>query len=554
MRVSRNRSAVIVVMMMTLVGLFGGMPAASAAPGDFATVTVIHGIPGTTVDIEIDSDLVLDDFEPESVSMPQVLTAATHSVEVLASDGLSTVIAPQDFDLAGGGNFTIVAHLDAAGDPVLTAFQNSYEPVDSGMSEIVVRHTAEAAAVDVLDSADDSVIVSDLSNAEEDAAMVPAGSYDLAVVATGTTEPVVIEGSVDLIEQSKYYVYAIGSTTDDTLTLLVVPWDGFTGDVVFQATLMGSNEVPAVDADGAGLATFRIDEEGTGEIAYSIFVYGVTDISGGHLHLGVEGESGGVVVDLLAGVTTPVSTDGLLVKGSITPEDLVEVTDQGYDGSFVELTRLFRVDPSALYVNIETDANPSGEIRGQVEPLDVPEDSRFVDTADSVHAVNIDLIAAAGITRGCNPPDNTEYCPQSSITRGQMAAFLRRAFNLPASSTEAFTDDATSEFEGDIDAIAAFGITAGCNPPDNDQYCPDDPITRGQMAAFLKRAFGLAASDADQFTDDDDSVFEGDIDAIFEAGITQGCNPPTNDRYCPDDEVTREQMASFLARALGWGF
>ena len=80
---------------------------------------------------------------------------------------------------------------------------------------------------------------------------------------------------------------------------------------------------------------------------------------------------------------------------------------------------------------------------------------------------------------------------------------------------------------------------------------PNDAVTRGQMAAFLVRAFGYSAgSGADLFIDDDGSTFENDIDRLGKAGITNGCNPPTNDRYCPDDPVLRDQMGSFLSRAL----
>src|SRR5690606_27257983 len=56
---------------------------------------------------------------------------------------------------------------------------------------------------------------------------------------------------------------------------------------------------------------------------------------------------------------------------------------------------------------------------------------------------------------------------------------------------------------------------------------------------------------ADYFSDDADSVFQADINALAESGITRGCNPPDNDLFCPRDEVKRDQMASFLARALG---
>jgi len=68
------------------------------------------------------------------------------------------------------------------------------------------------------------------------------------------------------------------------------------------------------------------------------------------------------------------------------------------------------------------------------------------------------------------------------------------------------------------------------------------------MAAFLVRAFGYAdAGGSDLFVDDDTSIFENDIDKLGTAGVTRGCNPPANDRFCPSDKVLRDQMASFLS-------
>ena len=183
---------------------------------------------------------------------------------------------------------------------------------------------------------------------------------------------------------------------------------------------------------------------------------------------------------------------------------------------------------------------------------DLPPGGTFIDDDGNIHEGAIEAIAAEGITRGCNPPVNDLYCPESAVRRGQMAAFLNRAIGLPAASKDYFSDDEGSVFEADINAIAEAGITKGCNPPDNDRFCPDREVTRGQMAAFLVRAFGYTDSgDGDLFTDDDDSIFESDIDRLGTAGVTKGCNPPTNDRYCPDALVKRDQMASFLSRALG---
>lgn len=70
------------------------------------------------------------------------------------------------------------------------------------------------------------------------------------------------------------------------------------------------------------------------------------------------------------------------------------------------------------------------------------------------------------------------------------------------------------------------------------------------MAAMLQRALGLAAGSVD-FADTTDSVFRRDISAVAAAGVTRGCNPPDNDLYCPDRIVSRGEMAAFLHRALG---
>jgi hypothetical protein len=176
----------------------------------------------------------------------------------------------------------------------------------------------------------------------------------------------------------------------------------------------------------------------------------------------------------------------------------------------------------------------------------------FTDAVGSVFAVDIEWLAISGITQGCNPPVNDEFCPDEFVTRGQMAAFLVRALGLPATSNDYFGDDDGTIFEDAINRLAASGITRGCNPPTNDTFCPNGDVTRGQMAAFLVRALGYTDDGGgDLFGDDDGSIFEDSIDKLAEAGITRGCNPPANTNYCPNDNVTRGQMAAFLHRAFG---
>lgn len=186
-------------------------------------------------------------------------------------------------------------------------------------------------------------------------------------------------------------------------------------------------------------------------------------------------------------------------------------------------------------------------------PTAAPVDT-FTDDDASIFEADIEWLAAEGITRGCNPPVNDLFCPDDPVTRGQMAAFLHRALDgvLVPGAPVTFNDDDGSVFEADIEWLGAVGVTRGCNPPTNDNFCPDDNVTRGQMAAFLVRALGLTDDGGGNlFTDDDGSIFESDIDKLATAGITLGCNPPANDNFCPDTNVTRGQMAAFLHRALG---
>ncbi|MDJ0925331.1 MAG: S-layer homology domain-containing protein [Acidimicrobiia bacterium] len=173
----------------------------------------------------------------------------------------------------------------------------------------------------------------------------------------------------------------------------------------------------------------------------------------------------------------------------------------------------------------------------------------FDDVAASVFLDDILWLAESGITRGCT---ETSYCPAKNVTRGQMAAFLVRALGYADDGGgNLFVDDDDSTFELDIDKLATAGVTRGCNPPLNDSFCPDKNVTREQMAAFLVRALDLTDNGGgNTFVDDDESIFQEEIARLAAAGITTGCNPPDNDMFCPTKPVTREQMAAFLRRAL----
>lgn len=188
-------------------------------------------------------------------------------------------------------------------------------------------------------------------------------------------------------------------------------------------------------------------------------------------------------------------------------------------------------------------------LAGAAGAEELPPGGSFIDDDGDIFEPSIEAIYAEGITVGCS--SRAQFCPDRGVTRGEMAAFLARALDLATTDVDHFIDDDSSIFEADINRIAAVGITKGCNPPDNTRFCPDNVITRGEMAAFVVRAFQLeAAIQEDHFVDDDSSIFEAQIDSLAEAGITYGCNPPDNTWYCPKELVSRGAMAAFLTRAI----
>jgi peptidoglycan/xylan/chitin deacetylase (PgdA/CDA1 family) len=138
------------------------------------------------------------------------------------------------------------------------------------------------------------------------------------------------------------------------------------------------------------------------------------------------------------------------------------------------------------------------------------------------------------------------YCPGDPVTRAQMATFLTRAFQLPAGRADHFRDvPPDSTHAASIGAAYEAGITRGCGP---EQYCPSRSVTRAQMASFLARALGLPAGPTDVFRDvAPDATHAAAIGAIWVRGITDGC---ATDAYCPYQPITRAQMASLLVRAL----
>ncbi len=164
----------------------------------------------------------------------------------------------------------------------------------------------------------------------------------------------------------------------------------------------------------------------------------------------------------------------------------------------------------------------------------------------------VEAITREKITSGCSqtPP---LFCPASPVTRGQMAVFLCRAAGFaPCDNlTPTFIDVPRADpYYCYVEALYRQRVTTGCSQ-DPPLFCPDQPITRGQMAVFLCRAAGLQPYNKPTPTFSDvpptDQRYTY-VEAISRAGITSGCG---DGRFCPSANTARAQMAVFLCRAFG---
>jgi hypothetical protein len=170
---------------------------------------------------------------------------------------------------------------------------------------------------------------------------------------------------------------------------------------------------------------------------------------------------------------------------------------------------------------------------------------RFRDDDGNQHEPDIEWMFQQELIYGCGLD---LYCPKERLSRAETAALLERIIGPPATAVDYFTDDEGHWAEGSLNRLAAIGVLRGCG---DGLACPDDPVTRGQFAALLTRALDVPPAGEDFFVDDNGNLFEQSINSIAAIGITRGCHD-TTDHYCPDEAVLRDQAATLLARAVRW--
>jgi len=214
LRRSLTGAAVTVAVLAT--GLVAAAPAQAADPSQ---VYVVHGIPGTPVDVWVNGAVKIPNFQPKAVAGPLALPAGNYDLALTAPGQplASAILKVDGAAIPAGANISLVAHLKADGTPTITAFANDVSKVAPGKARLIVRHTAAAPAVDV--RAGGTPVFTNLTNPNEAKGDIAAATVSADVVAAGSTTVVLGPASLTLAEGTATIVYAIGSLDKKTLDL-----------------------------------------------------------------------------------------------------------------------------------------------------------------------------------------------------------------------------------------------------------------------------------------------------------------------------------------------
>jgi hypothetical protein len=194
-------------------------PAAANAQDD-TQITLLHGIPGVTVDIAVDGTVLLPGFEPGATQDLTAFAGQTLTNLEARLAGTDTVaIGPvAEFAVPASGNWTVVAHLDADGNPTITPFENNTDMTADGEGRLTVRHAAAAPAVDLV--VGDARPIENAANGASAELALPAGEIAGAQLAPTGGDPLVEVPTVTLKAGTNLIVYAVGSVADGTVTFL----------------------------------------------------------------------------------------------------------------------------------------------------------------------------------------------------------------------------------------------------------------------------------------------------------------------------------------------
>lgn len=188
---------------------------------DDVMISLVHGIPDTTVDVQIGESVVINAFRPGSIADISAFMGRTlENVSLVDDESGEVLLGPiAGIEVPLTGSWSLVAHLDESGDPVITTFENDTSGVSTGTSRLTFRHTAQSPAVDLV--LGDQRPVSNAANGDSAIIEVPDGTLSNAQIAPAGEAPAVSIAALDLAPQTNTIIYAIGSLDQGDLDFVV---------------------------------------------------------------------------------------------------------------------------------------------------------------------------------------------------------------------------------------------------------------------------------------------------------------------------------------------
>jgi hypothetical protein len=196
-----------------------GAPAAWGQ-ADIATVTVLHALPGFTADVYVNGELTLDGFEPLTATDPLDLPAGEYHIEIrdVGSPADSTPVLEGTATVEAGQNLSIIAGFTESGEQTLNVYVNDQSSVQAGMTRLVIRHVASLGPLDA--DLDDASLLTGIANGGEAASVVAAGSHTVQLSEAGSADAAIGPVDVELQEGTSQILYAVGSSTDQSLDVM----------------------------------------------------------------------------------------------------------------------------------------------------------------------------------------------------------------------------------------------------------------------------------------------------------------------------------------------
>jgi hypothetical protein len=212
------RWAKIALVLLGAIALVGGSISTSYA-ADNAKVYVIQGLPGRTLDVAVDGKKVAGGLEAAEIGGPYSLKAGERRI-TFSDDG--EVVLERTFSVKAKSSWDVVVHLpeNAEDKPAVTVFPNDVAPVPRGKASLVVAHTATVPPADI--RVNGKVLFENIGNGESLKLTVPVATYEVAIVPTGETKPVVL-GPLELTVKGGAVnrVYAVGDPGKKTMNVAV---------------------------------------------------------------------------------------------------------------------------------------------------------------------------------------------------------------------------------------------------------------------------------------------------------------------------------------------